>query len=77
MADLEKVADQGTPLLADLGEAAPQMDRLIRGLGAVSQAGPRTYPSLGDALERGRPALITFPAAVSPTSPAWAARPSR
>ena len=58
MADLEKVADQGTPLLADLGEAAPQMDRLIRGLGAVSQAGRESLPSLGDALERGRPALI-------------------
>ena len=57
MADLEKVADQGTPLLRDLGEAAPQMDRLIRGLGTVSQAGRESLPSLGDALERGLPAL--------------------
>ncbi len=58
MADLEGVAEQGTPLLRDLGEAAPQMDRLIRGLGTVSQAGRESLPSLGDALERGLPALI-------------------
>ena len=58
MADLERLADQGTPLLADLGEAAPDMDRLIRGLGTLSHAGRDSFPSLGDALERGRPALI-------------------
>ncbi len=58
MADLEALADQGTPLLADLKSAAPQMDRLIKGLGTLSQAGRESFPSLGDALERGRPALI-------------------
>jgi virulence factor Mce-like protein len=58
MADLEKLADQGTPLLADLGTAAPQMDDLIKNLGTVSEAGRESFPSLGDALERGRPALI-------------------
>jgi ABC-type transporter Mla subunit MlaD len=58
MADLETLADQGTPLLADLKAAAPDMDRLIRGLGTVSEAGRESFPSLGDALERGRPALI-------------------
>jgi phospholipid/cholesterol/gamma-HCH transport system substrate-binding protein len=57
MADLQKVADQGTPLLRDLGRAAPQLDRLIRGLGTLSQAGRESLPSLGDALERGLPAL--------------------
>ena len=58
MADLEGLADQGTPLLADLRSAAPDMDRLIRGLGTLSEAGRGSFPSLGAALERGRPALI-------------------
>jgi ABC-type transporter Mla subunit MlaD len=58
MADLEGLADQGTPLLADLEAAAPNMDRLIRSLGTLSEAGRESFPSLGDALERGRPALI-------------------
>ena len=58
MADLEGLADQGTPLLADLKAASPDMDRLIHGLGTLAQAGRESFPSLGDALERGRPALI-------------------
>ena len=44
MADLDKVADQGTPLLRDLGEAAPQMGRLIKGLGTVSEAADESLP---------------------------------
>jgi virulence factor Mce-like protein len=58
LADLDKVAKQGTPLLADLGDAAPSMGPLIHNLGTVSEAGRKSFPSLGDALERGRPALI-------------------
>jgi ABC-type transporter Mla subunit MlaD len=58
MADLDKVAVQGTPLLRDLGTAAPQMARLIKGLGTFSEAATESFPSLGDALETGRPALI-------------------
>jgi hypothetical protein len=58
MADLEALADQGSPLLADLKAAAPNMDRLIHGLGTLSEAGRESFPSLGEALERGRPALI-------------------
>ena len=34
------------------------MDDLIKNLGTVSEAGNESFPSLGDALERGRPALI-------------------
>jgi hypothetical protein len=49
---------QGTPLLRDLGTAAPQMARLIRGLGTFSEASNEALPSLGDALETGRPDLI-------------------
>jgi ABC-type transporter Mla subunit MlaD len=58
MADLEDLADQGTPVLADLRQAAPNMGPLIHNLGTLSDAGRESLPSLGDALERGRPALI-------------------
>jgi ABC-type transporter Mla subunit MlaD len=58
MVDLEGFADQATPVVSDLGEAAPDLDRLIRGQGTISTAGLESFPSLGDALERGRPALI-------------------
>jgi phospholipid/cholesterol/gamma-HCH transport system substrate-binding protein len=58
MVDLESVTDQGTPLLADLGAAAPDLGRLIRAQGTLADASRDAFPSLGDALERGRPALI-------------------
>jgi len=58
MADLEGLADQGTPLLADLGDAAPALGRLIEGQGTLADASREALPSLGDALERGRPAVI-------------------
>jgi phospholipid/cholesterol/gamma-HCH transport system substrate-binding protein len=58
MADLEGLTDQGTPLLDDLGAAAPDLGRLIRAQGTLADAGRESFPSLGAALERGRPALI-------------------
>jgi ABC-type transporter Mla subunit MlaD len=58
MADLEGFADQGTPLLDDLGAAAPALGRLIEAQGTLADAGRDSFPSLGDALERGRPALM-------------------
>ncbi len=58
MADIEGFADQGTPLLADLNAAAPALGRLIEAQGTFSDASRDSFPSLGDALERGRPALI-------------------
>jgi ABC-type transporter Mla subunit MlaD len=58
MAELEGFADQGTPLLDDLGAAAPALDRLIEAQGTLADASRESFPSLGDALERGRPALI-------------------
>jgi ABC-type transporter Mla subunit MlaD len=58
MADLERFADQGTPLLRDLGAAAPDLARLIEGQGTLADASRVAFPSLGDALERGRPALV-------------------
>ncbi|MGH2743425.1 MAG: MlaD family protein [Thermoleophilaceae bacterium] len=58
MVDLEGLTDQGTPLLRDLGDAAPALGRLIEGQGTLADASRESFPSLGDALERGRPALI-------------------
>jgi ABC-type transporter Mla subunit MlaD len=58
MAELEGLADQGTPLLDDLGTAAPDLGRLIRAQGTLADASREALPSLGDALERGRPALL-------------------
>ena len=67
MADLDKVAVQGTPLLRDLGTAAPQMGRLIKGLGTFSEAANESFPSLGDALEQ-RPARPDQGAAADPAA---------
>jgi ABC-type transporter Mla subunit MlaD len=58
MVDLEGLTDQGTPLLDDLGAAAPDLGRLIRAQGTLADASRESFPSLGDALERGRPALM-------------------
>ena len=58
MADLEDFTDQGTPLLTDLNAAAPALGRLIEAQGTFADASRESFPSLGDALERGRPALI-------------------
>jgi virulence factor Mce-like protein len=58
MVDLESVTDQGTPLLADVRAAAPDLGRLIHAQGTLADASREALPSLGDALERGRPALI-------------------
>jgi ABC-type transporter Mla subunit MlaD len=58
MVDLEGLTDQGTPLLSDLGAAAPDLGRLIHAQGTLADASRQAFPSLGDALERGRPALM-------------------
>jgi virulence factor Mce-like protein len=68
MVDLEGLTDQGTPLLDDLGGAGAgtggvvlvwgELGRLIRAQGTLADASREAFPSLGDALERGRPALI-------------------
>ena len=58
MVDLESLADQGTPLLTDVNESAPDLGRLIKAQGTLAEASSKAFPSLGDALEEGRPALI-------------------
>jgi len=58
MVDLGTLADQGTPLLTDVNASAPDLGRLIKAQGTLAQASNKAFPSLGDALETGRPALI-------------------
>ncbi|HEY6780832.1 MAG TPA: MlaD family protein [Thermoleophilaceae bacterium] len=58
MADLQGFTDQATPVVANLGSAAPDLARLIKGQGELASAGRESFPSLGDALDRGGPALI-------------------
>ena len=58
MADLEGFADQATPVVRDLGVAAPDLGRLTRALGPFSSASVPAIRSLGRALVRGRPALL-------------------
>src|SRR5215212_6175685 len=58
MVDLEGLADQGTPLLSDVNQSAPDLGRLIKAQGTLADASRKSFPSLGDALETGRPALI-------------------
>ncbi len=58
MVDLEGLADQGTPLLTDVNASAPDLGRLIKAQGTLADASREAFPSLGDALEVGRPALI-------------------
>jgi phospholipid/cholesterol/gamma-HCH transport system substrate-binding protein len=58
MVDLEGLADQGTPLLTDVNASAPDLGRLIKAQGTLADASRESFPSLGDALDVGRPALI-------------------
>jgi ABC-type transporter Mla subunit MlaD len=58
MRDLEGFADDATPVVSDLNTAAPALGRLIEAQGELADAGRVSFPSLGDSLERGRPALI-------------------
>jgi ABC-type transporter Mla subunit MlaD len=58
MADLEGFANQATPVVTDLGRAAPDVSRLVRQLGPFSTAATPAITSLGEATRRGRPALV-------------------
>jgi ABC-type transporter Mla subunit MlaD len=52
------LADQMTPVLTDLGAAAPDINRFIKALGPFSQAGIPALTTLGDAAAVGDQALI-------------------
>jgi virulence factor Mce-like protein len=58
LVDLGNVTQQGTPVLADLHTAAPDLNRFITELGPFSQAGIPALVSLGHAADVGRPALV-------------------
>jgi ABC-type transporter Mla subunit MlaD len=58
MADLEGFTNQATPVVTNLGKAAPDVSRLIRQLGPFSRASVPAITSLGEAARRGRPALV-------------------
>ncbi len=58
MVRLGGLSDQATPVLADLGARAPDINRLLRALGPFAQAGIPAVKSLGDASKIGTPAVI-------------------
>lgn len=58
MGELEGFADQATPVLADLGDAAPALDRSTRALGPFADAATGAFVSLGRAGERATPDLV-------------------
>lgn len=58
MRRLGGLAGQATPVLADLGDEAPAINRFVRELGPFSEAGIPAFESLGDAADVGRPALV-------------------
>lgn len=57
LAQLRQTADQQTPLLANLGAAAPELRRLSERLPPFQRASERSLRSLGDAAVVGRRAL--------------------
>jgi ABC-type transporter Mla subunit MlaD len=58
MADLGAFANQAAPVFSDLRVAGPDVSRLIRAQEPFAEAARPAFAGLGDALERGRPALI-------------------
>jgi ABC-type transporter Mla subunit MlaD len=56
--DLGGLADQMTPVITDLGKAAPGLNRFTEELGPFSQASIPALKSLGNATDVGRPALV-------------------
>jgi phospholipid/cholesterol/gamma-HCH transport system substrate-binding protein len=51
------LADEATPVFSDLGDAAPDINRLIRALGPFSKAAIPAVDSLGEAGKIGAPAM--------------------
>jgi ABC-type transporter Mla subunit MlaD len=57
LADLGELSDQATPVITDLGTAAPDLNRFLTQLGPFSRAATPALATLGDAADVGRPAL--------------------
>jgi len=58
MRQLGGLADQATPVFDDLGDVAPDLNRLVSELGPFSQAATPALTSLGAATKVGQPALV-------------------
>jgi phospholipid/cholesterol/gamma-HCH transport system substrate-binding protein len=58
MVRLGALSDEMTPVLTDLGEVAPDVNRMIIELGPFSSAAIPAFESLGEAADRGTPAVI-------------------
>ncbi len=58
MKDLRGFADQGTPLMEDIGAAAPDLSKATQNLPAFLRAGVPALTSLGDAAEAAGPKLV-------------------
>jgi ABC-type transporter Mla subunit MlaD len=58
MVRLGALSDEMTPVLTDLGAVAPDINRMILELGPFSRAGIPALESLGEAADRGTPAVI-------------------
>ena len=58
MVRLGALSDEMTPVLTDLGEVAPDINRMILELGPFSSAAVPAFESLGEAADRGTPAVI-------------------
>ena len=57
MVRLGALSDQATPVLSDLGDVAPDINRLLLELGPFSKAAIPAVDSLGDASKIGTPAI--------------------
>jgi len=58
MRDLGVLSDEMTPVITDLGDAAPALNRFILALGPFSRQSVPSLESLGEAVEVGGPALV-------------------
>jgi phospholipid/cholesterol/gamma-HCH transport system substrate-binding protein len=56
--DLSSLSDQMTPVITDLGRAAPGLNRFVEKLGPFSKASIPAIKSLGAAADVGTPALV-------------------
>jgi phospholipid/cholesterol/gamma-HCH transport system substrate-binding protein len=57
MAQLDAFAEQATPVISDLGDAAPDLTRATEALGPFSNAATESLTTLGDAAETAGPKL--------------------
>jgi len=58
MTELDEFAQNTTPVISDLGDAAPSLTRMTEALGPFSRGGLVALTSLGDAAEDAGPSLV-------------------